>query len=536
MTEQEKEDFHKQPTLFGLSKEEKEELLPELPEKIGDYHIESLLEKGGMSILYLGTHPETKDPTTIKVLSPRFLSNQEVVDRFLKEAEIIAMANHPNIIQLYGHGEWEGGLYMAMEFIPGQSLRQYLLQNPLSLTRALEIVIEISYALSHLHSHGIIHRDLKPENILIDEQGQVKVIDFGISQLLTEDKSSDPTHKRQFVGTPIYMSPEQRENPQNVSFPSDIYSLGIIAYELILGRLSFGQIHLALMPRGIRKILSKALQPNPEERYQDVVDFVSDITTYMNSSILQQEKKFGDQLSELSEDLKRAQNALGVLSPPNWPDISTGLVTYQGMKLSGIYYDFFELPENAYGVIMGESSTPGAEGVIYAAVLRGIVRGLCRLTSQPVELMTILNDILFRDTMDQVFTLNYLIIRPEKNELSYISCGYGNLWCILNGEDIPKKVESENLPLGITKDVDFKGVTMPWNIGDLLILNTFVTTSNKDNVQDEIPEEVFEKALIENLGRSPQKQVEGILRRVKLTLPKLLSEHSISLIGLLRTK
>jgi len=529
------DDFHKQNTLTGLSRKDKAERMPELPDQIGPYKIETLLEKGGMSYLYLGMHPETKEPTTIKVLSPKYLSHPEFVQRFLMEAEIIAMANHPNIIQLYGHGEWEGGLYIAMEFIQGQSLRQYMLQTPLSLTRALEIVIEISYALSHLHSHGIIHRDLKPENILIDQQGLVKVIDFGISQLLTVDKAHDSQH-RQFVGTPIYMSPEQREDPQNVSFPSDIYSLGIIAYELILGRLSFGQIHLALMPRGIRKILSKALQPIVEDRYQDVVDFVTDVTTYMNSSVLQQEKKVGDQLSELSDDLKRAQAALATSRPPTWNCVKMGLVNYQGMCLSGVYYDFFELPNNVYGIIMGESSSPGAEGVVYAAVLRGIVRGLCRLTTHPVELMTILNDILFRDTLDQVFTLNYLIIRPDQNELNYISCGYGNLWCIPVGEEIPKKIQAENIPLGVSKDAVFKEVAHPWNIGDLLVLNTFVTTSCFTDQKNEIPEELFEQALIENLNRTPQKQVEGVLRRIKLSLPKLLSEHSISLIGLERVE
>ncbi|MBA3816172.1 MAG: serine/threonine protein kinase, partial [Parachlamydiaceae bacterium] len=159
---------------------------PVIPKSIGPYKIESLLDKGGMSILYLATHPNTKEPTTIKVLSERFLDYPEAVQRFLNEAEIIAMTDHPNIVKLYGHGEWTGGLYIAMEFIQGISLRQAILQSPISLKRALEIIIDIGYALCHMHTHGVIHRDLKPENVLINETGQVKVIDFGIAQLLTE--------------------------------------------------------------------------------------------------------------------------------------------------------------------------------------------------------------------------------------------------------------------------------------------------------------------------------------------------------------
>src|SRR5262249_44107549 len=153
-------------------------------------------------LLYLGTHPDTKEPVTIKVLSQKFLSHPEIVKRFLNEAEIIAMADHPNIVKLYGHGEWAGGLYIAMEFVQGISLRQYLLQTPMSLKRALEIILDVAYALCHLHTHGVIHRDLKPENILVTDIGTIKVIDFGIAQLLTEKSPQDAYPKQRLIGTP----------------------------------------------------------------------------------------------------------------------------------------------------------------------------------------------------------------------------------------------------------------------------------------------------------------------------------------------
>ena len=203
------DEFHKQPTHpFEVEKEEHE-----VPAQIGPYQIEGLIEKGGMSYLYLSTQPETKKTTAVKALLPKFLSRPEVVQRFLNEAEIISMTNHPNIVKLYGHGQWEGGLYIAMEYIHGISLRKYLLQNPISLKRAIGIIIDIAYALCHLHTHGVIHRDLKPENILVTETGNIKVIDFGIAQLLTEQETPDSTPKQRMVGTPIYISPEQRENP-----------------------------------------------------------------------------------------------------------------------------------------------------------------------------------------------------------------------------------------------------------------------------------------------------------------------------------
>jgi len=284
-------DFNKQDTLPGPEAKKHEQEAFEIPEKIGPYKVESLLETGGMSSVYLGTHPETQDPVTIKVLLPKFLKNPEVVKRFLNEAEIIAQTDHQNIVNLYGHGEWEGGLYIALEFVEGQSLRQYLQHHPISLRKALEIILEIAYALCHLHTHGIIHRDLKLENVLVTESEDIKVIDFGIAQLLNENRSAGEIAQHRIIGTPIYMSPEQRKNPEFVSYPSDIYSLGIIAYELILGKLSHGKIHLSLMPKGLQKILSKALQPNSEDRYQDVVDFITAISAYMNSAMLEKEKK-----------------------------------------------------------------------------------------------------------------------------------------------------------------------------------------------------------------------------------------------------
>lgn len=522
-------DFYIQPTLPGLPSDDKNAPSQEIPEAIGPYKVENLLEKGGMSILYLGTHPETKEPVTIKVLSPKFLSRPEVVQRFINEASIIAMSDHPNIVQLHGYGEWAGGFYIAMGFVQGMSLRQYILQTPVSLTRALDIILDIAYALCHLHTHGVIHRDLKPDNILITESGEIKVIDFGIAQLLSE-KSAGPSGRQQLVGTPVYMSPEQRENPESVSYPSDIYSLGIIAYELVLGRLSQGQIHLALMPKGMQKILHRALQPHSADRYQDVVDLISDLSEYRNSATLQKDRKPGDVLSELAENMKRVQTTLVASTPPKWQHIDIGIVGHQGISLSGIYYDFIEIADGTYGIIMGEAAAKGAEGVIYTAVLRGMVRSLCRLTTKPVELVTILNDLLLRDTMQQTFTLNYLVLDQAANLLRYISCGYGSLWQVKPGASTPLRITADNQALGVSPDVEFSEVSCPWNVGDTVVLNTFAV----DDSTDGLSEKMFEQALIEELARTPQKQVEGILRKVRLSAHKFLKERSISLISILR--
>lgn len=523
-------DFYKQKTFPTVSV--KSPIKEILPEKIGPYHVEALLEKGGMSFLYLATHPETKDPITIKVLFPEFLSNPEMVQRFLREAAIIALADHPNIVKLYGQGEWEGGLYIAMEFIQGISLRQYLLRNLISLKHALELVMEISMALCHLHAHGIIHRDLKPENILVTELGGVKVIDFGIAQLLT-DNQRDSQSKRRLIGTPIYMSPEQKNDPESTSYPSDIYSLGIITYELVLGKLSHGHIHLSIMPKSLQKILTKALQQHAIDRYQDIVDFMTDVSAYLHSPALLKENKELDPLSDLSESLRYAQNSLVPQTAPCWPKVEIGLATYKSLGNSSLYYDFFTLPNQAYGIIIGEPSIKGSPGIVYASVLRGMVRALCQLTQYPQEMATVLNSLLIDDPMKQHFSFSYLVLLPNENLLRFISCRCGCLWYQVAKSSHLESILSDNPSLGADPNANFNEITHPWNIGDTIIFHASLGmhSSNKEAL---FSQNELQASLKETLHSSSQRQVDAILRRIKINLSRTSDERSVIFLNLLR--
>jgi serine/threonine protein kinase len=397
----------------------------------------------------------------------------------------------------------------------------------------LEIVIDIAYALCHLHTHGVIHRDLKPENILITESHEVKVIDFGIAQMLTDHNDTEAFSQR-LIGTPIYMSPEQKQNPESVSYPSDIYSLGIIAYELVIGKLSQGQIHLTLLPKGLQRILNKALQPKPEDRYQDVVDFITDVSAYLNSTNMQKEKKVGDHLSELSENLRNAQSFLAPIKNPNWQDIEIGSANHKGSNTYAVYYDFFAYPNGSYGIIMGESSAKGAEGVIYTAMLRGMVRSLVQTTLSPIELVSSLNRYIVKDNIDQIFTLSYLSLLPKENKVNYISCGYGNLWRIPETVTTAVKISANNLALGIDSDVEFIEVVAPWEPGDLLVLNSYGANISDNTEQSELLESAFRRELEDNANTPPQRIVDAILRKSKLATSRSLQERTLALISILR--
>lgn len=524
-------DFYKQTTLptvehaTSLSR-------GKVPEKIGPYHIEGLLEKGGMSFLYLAAHPETKDPITIKALFPEFSSNPEMIQRFLREAAIIGLADHPNIVKLYGQGEWEGGLYIAMEFIQGISLRQYLLRNLISLKHALELVMEISMALCHLHAHGIIHRDLKPENILVTESGGVKVIDFGIAQLLTDDQR-DPQGKKRLIGTPIYMSPEQKNDPESTSYPSDIYSLAIITYELVLGKLSHGHIHLSIMPKGLQKILTKALQQRVEDRYQDIVDFMTDISSYLHSPALLKENKELDPLSDLSESLRQAQLSLVPQIPPNWPPFEIGFSTYKSLGTSSLYYDFFSLPDETYGIIIGEPSIKGSAGLVYSSVLRGMVRALCQLTKNPQEMAKVLNGLLIEDPMKQHFSFSYLNLIPKENIFRFISCQCGHLWVKSSDELFLEEVVSDNPSLGSDPQAHFIETTHSWNVGDNILLYASLA-GEYTNKEELFNREQLQRNLEELPSFSAQQHVDNILRRAKVNLSRKLDERSVVFLSLIR--
>lgn len=504
-----KPDFFKQDTIPDVDEEES---AAAFPKQIGPYPIESLLGSGGTSKIYLGIHPETHEPLTIKVLSQQYLSHPEMINRFLKEAKIIGLTNHPNIVKLYGEGKWEGGLYIAMEFIQGISLRQLILNNAPTLKRCLEIVLQIGYALFHLHSHGVIHRDLKPENILLTEMGGIKVIDFGIAQLLSEEDRI--TEKKRIIGTPVYMSPEQRENPLSVSFPADIYSLAIIAYELVLGKLSHGIIHLSLMPLGLQKILNRALQPETKDRYQDIVDFITDISTYLESENFEKDLRGSDFTTELYEDLRTAQNLFIPATLPTWPRIDLGIIHSHMQGLLPFYYDFFELEDGAYGLLIAEPAATGAAAMLHTALFKGAVLSNKHLLSTPVLFAEQLNTILTEPSIDQIFVISILILMPVKNQLRFLSCGFGPLWHVQAGINKPKRVAAENIALGISTDVEFIEINDNWNIGDRIVLQTFTAHSfNTESIEAET--NGFQNALSETLFLAPQRQVEMLMRKIK---------------------
>ena len=202
--------------------------------------IVGVLGRGGMGIVYKALETDGGRPVALKVLSPRLASSPEFVERFTREARALSQLSHPDIVSIESSGIHDGVPYLVMEYVEGTSLRKEIRKGRLSLTRSVEIALQICEAIQYAHSRGVIHRDLKPENILIRPDGRVKIADFGLAKLSTTDPAAlTLTHAA--MGTPHYMAPEQLDPKSGVDERADLFSLGVVIYEMLTGELPIGR-------------------------------------------------------------------------------------------------------------------------------------------------------------------------------------------------------------------------------------------------------------------------------------------------------
>jgi len=217
-----------------------EEIAPHFPQ----LEILECLGRGGMGAVYKARQPKLDRFVALKILTrsrDHGITDTEFAARFQQEARALARLNHPDIVAVYDFGEAGGYHYLLMEYVDGLTLRQLLQAHKLSPEQALSIVPKICAALQFAHERGIVHRDIKPENILLDKQGQVKIADFGIAKILgTQAVDRSLTGAKDVIGTPHYMAAEQIEKAAKVDHRADIYSLGVVFYEMLTGELSLG--------------------------------------------------------------------------------------------------------------------------------------------------------------------------------------------------------------------------------------------------------------------------------------------------------
>ncbi|PAV29954.1 serine/threonine protein kinase [Virgibacillus profundi] len=269
------------------------------------YQIKETIGGGGMANVYLATDTILDRDVAIKVMRLEYANDEEFIARFDREAQSASSLSHPNIVNIYDVGDEDNILYMVMEYVDGMTLKEYIQRySPLDVQEALDIMKQITAAIAHAHANDIVHRDIKPQNILIDTYGQVKVTDFGIAIALS---ATSLTQTNSILGSVHYLSPEQARGGMATK-KSDVYSIGIVLFELLTGRLPFsGQspVSIALkhlqndtpsvrrynqdVPQSVENIVLKATAKDPFHRYETIYDIYDALVTALDPSKMNEE-------------------------------------------------------------------------------------------------------------------------------------------------------------------------------------------------------------------------------------------------------
>lgn len=278
----------------------------------GRYEIHELIGVGGMAYVYRCTDTIDDREVAVKILKDEFLNNDEFIRRFKNESKAIAMLSHPNIVKVYDVSFGDMIQYIVMEYIDGITLKEYIgQQGILDWREALHLTTQILRALQHAHNKGVVHRDIKPHNIMLLQDGTIKVTDFGIARL-TDNQTKTMTE--QAIGSVHYIAPEQAKGSKTDG-KSDIYSVGVMLYEMITGKLPFdadSAVSVAIMqlqstpemprkinptiPVGLEQITMHAMQKNPEDRYQSALDMLGDLERFrLNPNVHFDYKYFVDE-------------------------------------------------------------------------------------------------------------------------------------------------------------------------------------------------------------------------------------------------
>jgi hypothetical protein len=251
---------------------------PEIGELAGLFpqlEIQELTGHGGMSAVYKAVQKNLGRLVAVKILPQEVAASQGGIERFQREARALAQLNHPNIVQVYDAGQAGPWCFIIMEFVAGPNLRQYLGESPLPPADVLRIASAICDGLQYAHDHGVVHRDVKPENVLLDSTGAIKLVDFGLAKLRDEQfDDAARTRTGQVMGTPYYLAPEQIESPTTVDHRADVYSLGILIYEMLTGELPFGRFVPPSQQVGsdssLDDVVFRAMARDRRLRYQQV--------------------------------------------------------------------------------------------------------------------------------------------------------------------------------------------------------------------------------------------------------------------------
>lgn len=333
-----------------------------------------LLGQGGMGVVYKARQPQLDRLVALKILLPEVGKDPQFAERFSREARALAKLNHPNIVAVYDFGQIGGLYYFIMEYVDGTNLRQMERKEKLSSAQALGIIPKICDALQYAHDEGVVHRDIKPENILVDKKGRIKIADFGLAKLVGK-KSTDfsITMSNMVMGTPHYMAPEQMEHPTEVDHRADIYSLGVVLYEMLTGELPIGRFALPSQKVHVDvrldEVVIRTLEKEPERRYQQVSEVKSRVETISGSAVQYAAMPAG--AAGLPDDISAIDLARREVRGPATGLIVTAMVNWVSLFMI-LFFMYFHKDQNInfsfLSLLVGTILTAGSILILIGAL------------------------------------------------------------------------------------------------------------------------------------------------------------------------
>ncbi|MES0339050.1 MAG: protein kinase [Anaerolineales bacterium] len=347
-------------------------------ENVGPYRIIEQLGQGGMATVFKAYHAALDRYVAIKVLHPAFKEEPNFLSRFQREARVVARLEHPNIVPIYDFAEHKGQPYLVMKFIEGQTLKAHMNEKPLTKEEAVQIVDDVGGALAYAHKQGVLHRDVKPSNVLLSPDGSIYLADFGLARMAQAGAST--LSKDVMLGTPQYISPEQGQGARDLDQGTDIYSFGVLLYEMVVGRVPFNadtpfsiihdHIYTPLplpstvnpnVPEVVERVLLKSLAKDRKDRFETVEQQVLAFRTavlggegaFLETIALQPVAEDGSERETstpiIPDDIIDGEkDAVGQEKPPRkrWPWIVAGLLISIGCLIAFL------------GTLGGENETP----------------------------------------------------------------------------------------------------------------------------------------------------------------------------------
>ncbi len=358
-------------------------------QNVGPYRVMEQLGQGGMATVYKAYHAALDRYVAIKVLHTAFREDPSFTARFTREARVVAKLEHPNIVPIYDYSECDGQPYLVMKFIEGETLKARLARGPLSAEEAVRVIDAVGAALSFAHSKGILHRDIKPSNVLLAPDGGIYLADFGLARIAQSGEST--LSSDMLLGTPHYISPEQAQGLKDLDAGTDIYSLGVVMYELAVGRVPFNAdtpfsiIHDHIftplpmprqinpkVPEGVERVLLKALAKNRPDRYADVDAEVKAFHGAINDAMGASPPAKGSVTTvKLPAEQVHQKKGGGGKKPPLWKRIPNWLLILAAVFACGCLYLFALAVGSSISKKQHQNATETAQALALSTVAPG---------------------------------------------------------------------------------------------------------------------------------------------------------------------